>query len=642
MKVPLKWLSDYVNLPKDRQLLTSKLTMAGHMLDKTEIINGDVVIDLELRGNRADCYSIYGIAREVSALFGHKLTPPQSDIKIKQTNFADVKLHIKSKYVKRVMMTTIGNLKIQKSPKWLTDKLSQYGMEPINNIVDLTNFVMIETGQPMHAFDLQKIDKELVIRLAKDKEKIKTFLDNEIELTNDDLVWADENEILSIAGALGSKKHSISANTKTILLEAANYDRANVRRTIHKHNIFTEAGIRHEKELDPNLVELGIKRFLYLVSKHKWGSITTKVFDYYPTPPKQTNIILEMEYLQSLSGMQIGLNTVQEILTKLNFKVLSKNNKEITLKVPTYRTDIEQQEDVIEEILRINGYDQIPSKRLSLEIPENTTPKLTLFRSELKDKLVALGFDEIISLPFVDEINVQINSRFAKPIKIINRPSPNIEFLRTNMLTNLYFSAQKVINERGQQVRMFEAGKVYWQTKDTYAEKQKVGILNWKQDNRDYRIFKGYIDALLIQLGMANYETRQNHTKLLNNSYQLLYKNDIIGFGGEYKDCFYAEFDLDLLLKNSSEFKAALWPKYPPQIEDMTIEIPSGTKIGQIATLINKTDHISSTQLIDIYKNRYTFRIYYQHPDKTLSDKEVEKIRVQIIKKLSQLGCKVS
>jgi len=248
MKIPINWLNSLVEIPKDIKKLTRDLTMVGHMLDKIEVKNGQTILDLELRGNRADCYSILGIAREVSAIYGTKLKKIPVEEITKTNKLKDFSLDIQTSLVKRVGMIKIKNVKIVKSPSWLSEKLVSYGIESKNNIVDLTNLVMVETGEPMHAFDLDKIGNSLEIRLAKDGEKITTFQDTTLTLTKDDLVWAKKNNILSVAGSIGEKYNSVSDTTKNILLEAANYDRANIRKTVYRHNLLTDAGIRHEKE----------------------------------------------------------------------------------------------------------------------------------------------------------------------------------------------------------------------------------------------------------------------------------------------------------------------------------------------------------------------------------------------------------
>jgi phenylalanyl-tRNA synthetase beta chain len=638
MKIPLNWLKEFVKLPKSEVELTHKLTMVGHMLDKKEIISGETIIDLELRGNRADCYSILGIAREVSALYKTPVKYPKELPKLKIVDaLQNCSLTVKTPLVKRVMMVKIKDVKIVSSPKWLAERLKAYGIDSINNIVDLTNYVMIETGEPMHAFDLDKLGENLEIRLALNNEKITTFQDMVITLTSDDQVWSNGNEILSVAGAIGGKYHSITENTKNVLLEAASYDRANIRRTVHRHNLLTDAGIRHEKELDPNLVETAISRFLYLIEENGWGKIEEGIFDYYPQVVKPWKLKINLEKIKSLGGIDIAAGEVKSILKSLNFQVTNSNKNQIEILVPTYRTDVTVEEDVVEEILRIYGYDKIPVNILSLEIPEVVTPAFIDQELRLKQHLVALGFNEVISSTFVKEnlsdLNLLLDEGVAKRVELSNPPSPDNKVLRMTLLPNLYEFTEKIINERGTETSLFEIGKIYYKDREKCFEKRKIGIISWNKNGLGFVKFKGVIDGLFSKNNIKNITYSNAPLSIgLNETFSILAGKEIVGYGGKYKDIYFCEIDLDSILNKSGEYRASLWPKYPPQIEDHNFIFPEKTKIGEVIDVIKNIDsNVSTLELIDTYKNSYTFRIEYQDPNKTLTDKEVEEVRNKIL-----------
>lgn len=642
MKIPLNWLKELVTLPKERRILTDNLTSIGHMLDKIEALNGETVIDLELRGNRADCYSIMGIAREVSAIFGTKVKSPPVINLTAVSKLKNISLKVTTPLVKRVGMIEITNVKITKSPAWLAGKLAVYGIDSVNNIVDLTNYVMLETGEPMHAFDRDKIGNSLSIRLAQTGEKIKTFNGLALSLTKDDLVWAKDGNILSVAGAVGEKYHSISETTKNILLEAANYDRANIRKTVYRHNLLTEAGIRHEKELDPNMVKTAIGRFLYFIKKYEWGEFKPQMFDYYPTKINPWKISLDLNYLKNLGGVDIDIKTIKKILISLNFKLIKRQKESLQVEIPTYRTDVTLTEDLVEEILRIYGYDKIPAKTLSLEIPKDITPDYIKQEEELRNNAVALGFDEIISLSFVKEDSAKYNLHpfifDLKPVSILNPPSPDNKNMRQTLLPNLLENAKKIINERGEEVSLFEIGKIYLKTKNQYAEERKIAFVYWQKENADFKIFKGKMNAFFAK---AQIEAPNYINEILNlplsHSYTLKINNQDIGFGGITDDIFYAELSLEAILGKEKKYLASLWPKYPPQIEDMTIAFPEKTRIGDVITQIKSTDKlINEIELKDIYKDSYTFRIWYQDSTKNLTDREVAEIRQRIIEEVKR------
>lgn len=643
MKIPLNWLKEYVKLPRSDAELTDKLTMVGHMLDKKEVVNGEMVIDLELRGNRADCYSILGIAREVSALYKTPLKYPSLLQKMNIVkSLPGCNLTVNTPLVKRVMMVKIKDVKITSSPEWITDRLKAYGIDPINNIVDLTNYVMIETGEPLHAFDSDKIGENLEIRLALNNEKITTFQDINLTLTSDDLVWAGEDGILSVAGAIGGKYHSIAEDTKNILLEAASYDRANIRRTVHRHNLLTDAGIRHEKELDPNLVEIAVSRFIYLIKENSWGKVEESVYDYYPKKVMPWKIKVNLGKIKSLGGIDIKIAEIKSIFKAFAFKLIASNKTFVEVEIPTYRTDVVLEEDVIEEILRIYGYDNIPVKTLSLEIPAVVTPKFIDQELRLKGHMIALGFNEVISSTFVKEkllnLNLLLDEGIAKSVKLSNPPSPDNKFLRMSLLPNLYEFVEKIINERGVRASLFEVGKIYFNSKGKYLERRKLGIIDWKKDDSGFAKFKGVIDGLFLKNNIKDISYSGIPLNVgINQTFSIAVDKKIIGYGGKLKDIYFCEIDLDLILEKGKPDNVSLWPKYPPQIEDHNFTFPEKTKIGEVIKAIMMVDPvIESVDLLDIYKNVYTFRFLYQDPNKTLTDTEVEGIRNKILAKVKE------
>ncbi|MFA6074162.1 MAG: phenylalanine--tRNA ligase subunit beta [Candidatus Woesearchaeota archaeon] len=635
MKIPLNWLKQIVDLPSDVKKLTHDLTMVGHMLDKIEVINGEIILDLELRGNRADCYSILGIAREVSAIYGTKLKNlPIIDIK-KVNKLQNINLKVLTPLVKNVEIIEIKNIKIEKSPKWLSSKLTAYGIETKNNIIDLTNYVMIETGEPMHAFDLDKIDSNLQIRLAKTGEKIITFMDSALSLNDDDLVWATNDTILSVAGAIGEKHHSISNSTKNILLEAANYDQANIRRTVYRHKLLTDAGIRHEKELDPNMVGFAVSRFLYFIKKYNWGEFKTEVYSYYPKKINPWKINLNFNYLNKLSSLNLKTNEIKKVLDKLQFKIVEKNKENLTVLIPTYRTDVKLEEDLIEEIIRIYGYDNIPANTLSLEIPKNITPDYILQEERLRNSAVSIGFDENISLSFIREKYLSLQTNKNNNVTLINPPSPEIKYLRSSLFPNLLESAKKIMNERGKLVQLFEIGKIYTKSNNKYEEKRKIGFIYTKYHN-SFTEFKSLISSFFDKADINNPLYISDILDLnFINSYKLKLDKQEIGWGGKFGEFYYTEIDLDSILNKEQKYKVSLWPKYPPQIEDLTLVVPKKTYIGEVIKTIKSINQlVNKVVLTDIYENSYTFNIEYQSKNHTLNDREVKDLRTKILSSL--------
>ncbi|MDP3888774.1 MAG: phenylalanine--tRNA ligase subunit beta [bacterium] len=640
MKVPINWLKDYTKIPQDLNVLTDKLTMVGHMLDKKETVNSETIIDLELRGNRADCYSILGIAREVSAIFKTPLKTPLLYEDLKKVKELKVGIKIETPLVKRVMAVIIKNIKLAPSPSWMVNRLSAYGVPSINNIVDTTNYVMIETGQPMHAFDIDKLGNEINIRLAKKGEKLVTFEGTIIKLTNEDLIFANEKGPLSIAGAIGGRNYSISESTKNILLEAANYNRANIRRTCRRHSLFTEAGLRHEKELDPNLVEEGIKRFLKIIKENNWGEINSGVFDHYPNPKKGLILSLLYDNLWNLTGFQIDRKDVSSNLASLGFKIIEESTKGIKVLCPAFRTDVTQEADLVEEVVRLTGYDKIPLNTLALEIPKLITPNFIRQEKKAKEAVMALGFDEQISLPFVKENDLGINILLdfdskisAEPVIVANPPSPDFKVMRMSLLPNLLDFAEKIKNERGEKAFLFEIGKIYFKEKNKYEEKRRLGLIYWQKSGSAFSEFKGLLEVLFKQLSLENinFEEKQLNSFDQPQFTAVINKKQFV-FGGLAKEnTFYAEIDLDAILGQDQVQKVLLWPKFPPIIEDISFIVPHKTKVGgMIQSIESVSPKIKSVQFLNAYENTRSFRIFYQNPHKTLTNKEILEVRKKI------------
>jgi len=641
MRFSTIWLKDFVKIPPDVHKLAESLTMAGHLLDKLEKNADEYVLDLELRGNRADCYSVYGMAGEISAITKQKIRDLDLHPKINKVSaLKNCSLKICSKNVKRVILVTVKNIKITKSPSFIITRLKEYGIEPINNIVDLTNYVMVETGQPLHAYDLDLVDGLLEIRMARDNESITTFTGEKLKLTNEDLVWSSKGDVCAVAGAIGGKKYSIQPTTKTIVLEAANYNRANIRKAIHRLNLFTEAGIRHEKELDPNLCETGVLRFLYFIKKYGWGDIIPESSDFYPKPAKEKLIDFNISDATNLAGVNLKLSQVKGVLSSLSFKTRQKSKKVLSISIPTFRTDIESWQDITEEILRIEGYDKIPTTIMAVEIPNEITPSYITQEIKTKEILSLIGFREAITLSFVkDKFQAQndiLEVTHAEKIEIQNPPSPDMKNLRMSLLPNLLELTKRIINERGNKAALFEIGKIYYKQKHRYVEKRRLGLISFNESGSFYT-FKGQLEAYFTKLGLGNVRYLESfEIPNLKESYKISFNGDEIGWGGKIDSIHFAEIDLEKLLNYADRFKpkVEMWPKYPPQIEDMTLKLPQKTYIGEVVSQVKNAKFVSDVYIKDIYEDNYTLRVTFLSKQKTLNNKEVAHIREGIIKEL--------
>ncbi len=597
MNVPLSWLAEYVKVPKETKALADKLTNIGHMLDKINKVAGETVIDLELRGNRADMFGLIGVAREVAAVAGSQLklppvTPlPQVDKNSPLVNVQPSAVDLVYRYMAVKLQVTVGP-----SPKWMVDRLTAYGIPSVNNVVDVTNYVMVETSHPLHAFDYGKIKGgQLILRRARDGEKFATIQQGStLTLSTEDLVISDQSAVqcLSIIGGWASK---VTAATTDIILESAVYNPANCRRTARRLKTMTEGGTRHEKHQDPNGVSQALARAVYLLQQTTQAQVEGSTSDYYPKPAKAKTLKFDVAEVTRLTGLSVSPQMAAKILSSLEFKV---KGKDIT--VPTFRTDIEGLADLVEEIVRIYGYGQIPATPISEATPTPSTyPSYTL-GERLREVCTHLGLDEVITLSLVKN----------GEIKLVNPPDPETGYLRSQLTPSLISYAQRLLNLRQPQVAIFEIGKTFSQHKSEYLEHSRLGI---------------------AVAGKAT--TISDLTGVLQTAASLLGVRAMPVEVGETAGIYWAEVDVDKLAPLLPHFANpySTVSGFPPIIEDVNVRYTGNyaTLVSQIKKLSNL---ITDIQLIDKYEDKLTLRLTYHSDTKQLSSADISPIRTKLEK----------
>lgn len=609
--MPLSWLAEYVKLPSSVTELTDRLTMIGHMLDKTLHIEEETVIDLELRGNRADLFGLIGIARDISAAWNVPLTLPPGAL-LPTIDKKSTLITVEANDIVPRFIAFTASVTVKDSPEWLKKRLKEYGMASINNVVDITNYVMIETGIPIHAFDKHKLSGgHLFVRRAKKNEKMTTFMGETISLTPEDIVLADQKGPQAIT-LVGSKNSGTTAETKEILIEAAVYSQANVRRTSRRLGVRTEAGTRLEKHLDPNEVPFALARAMFLLQELAEAKTTSKLSDTYSSVRKPITIELPLTEVTRLSGISVTQKEQKVILERLGCLVkLSKNSLNVT--VPTFRTDIHESADLVEEVTRIFGYETVPTLTLEGELPPEQTTDRIKQEEIMKHLLVQLQLNEVITSTLVATDNTAI--------VLTNAPDPANASLRTSLLPNLVIYAKRSLNERAEKVAIFEIGKVYGKRKAEYFEQRNLGMLitgnidtkSYSRNPRPITYFdlKGIFELFAERLGV-----------------HIEYEIQIIG------DMYAVEISLDALIGKPVEpFKPyRIAPQYPPIIEDVSFVVNEETKTGELLSTISSFNPlIHEAYLLDAFENKRTFRIVYQDPKKNLSGEEVKPIREKLI-----------
>lgn len=659
MNVPLTWLSDYVTLPKSEKILTDKLTMIGHMLDKQKVIQGGAVIDLELRGNRADMFGIIGVARDVSAVFNVPLTLPTISALPKTDPampliHADPSIkHLVKRYIAVHLDVTVGP-----SPKWLADRLKAYGIDPINNVVDVTNYVMVETSHPMHAFDADKLSSgTLYLRLAKSGEKFETIQQGTtLTLTKEDIAICDARGVQCLT-CIGGAATKVTDVTKNIILETAVYDAANCRRTARRHKIATEGGNRHEKHQDPNELPFALARAIEILKDIAKTTSISDISDYYPDPVKPLVLQFNPRSISRLVGISVPDKDVIHILESLGCSV-QPTKTHLIVSVPTFRTDIKQEADIVEEIIRIYGYEKIPTQTLSGELPTAGTPPHILFENTIRTILQNLQLNEVITSTLIENSVIatyEQHGKFAPVITLVNAPDPEIATLRPSMLPNLVRYAKRSLGFRQERIAFFELGNVYLQPKSKkYQHKMTLGIImggstpiSWNQQSSGLTFFdiKGVVTGLAEALGVAiSIHPDSKHPSLADPQATIMTGDSFIGYIGAIQKnilqtegvtepLYCAEIDIDLLMhaKKITTQPYVMAPLYPPIVEDMSLTIREDLYIGPIIEALQKAHPlIHSVTLLDVYGNKRMLRITYIDPKRTLTNADITPIREKL------------
>lgn len=654
MIYPFSWLEEYVALPKEVNGLTQKLTMAGHMLDKLVEKDKDTLLDLELRGNRPDLLGVYGLAREISALYDTKLgaLKTTSLAKLKQT---DELVTVKDPdLVERFFALTLS-VKVKTSPDWLKKRLSYFGIPSINNVVDITNYVMLETGEPMHAFDLGHLTgKHLIIRRAKNGETMTTLLGTPVKLTPEDLVLADLKGPQGLT-MIGGQNSGTSFETTEILLEAAVYKYANVRRTGRRIGIRTEAGTRHEKILDPNNVTIALERAIFLLTELAEARPLGIKTDYYPEKVTPTKITLTQDKIKQLSGLDIPTSDSEKILINLGCQVETTKTGDFNVSAPTFRTDIKDPADLVEEILRVYGYEKIPVTLLGVNPLSQKTFTNVAFKENLRDLLVNLGLNETITSSIRENTQLPVfeaGGSYPPIIKIINPPDPNVTSLRPSLIPGLVGAVKKAEAYKQQNQAFFEIGKIFFADKKSgYHEQERLGIikkvaganqLNYTKSAstvRDVLDLSG-VDYLLSKTSdipsfepdsVAEITTADKKSVgfvgLLNSDIKQKLKMS--------SDFLIAELSVEALFNGRREVPSDyfLYPSFPSLYEDLTVEV---TKDSELGNYLREISHLSplikDVRLTGIYERSRTIRITYQDKGNSVSSEMVKPVRERIEK----------
>ncbi|MCK4454053.1 phenylalanine--tRNA ligase subunit beta [Candidatus Parcubacteria bacterium] len=657
-------------LPKPEKL-AEVLTMHSFEVESLARKGGDWLLDIDVTPNRAsDCFSHIGIAREIAAILKYKFKTP-AFVKTTAGKKDFIKIEVKDKNAcPRYTAKVITDVKVGDSPKWIKERLEVCGLQPINNVVDIANYMMLETGQPLHAFDFDKLEgKKIIVRFAKQGEKIITLDNQKFDLNKNILIIADSKQPLAIAGIKGGKKAEIDKNTKTIVLESANFDYKSIRLASRLLNLKTDASWRFEHGLDPNLTEQAINRAASLILEIAKGKVAKGLSDFYPKKVFPKKIKLDLNYVEKLLGVKIPQKEIIKIFQKLDFTPINQcvGAKEILLvEVPTFRLDISIPEDLIEEIGRIYGYEKIkPIMPLSSLIPPKKNENI-FWQDFIKNILKELCFTEVYNYSFVSEKDREIFTLKDNLVEIENPMSVEQKYLRPTLLINLLKNIKSNIKNY-EEMKLFEIGKKHTKNSGRRIDERAMfsGIIIKKDKKELFYELKGVIDLLLNKLGISDiwydeHKVSFEDIKLwhLKKCAEIKIKGEKIGFLGEISPnildalkikknvcAFEIDFEkLKELCSEESEYQPI--PLFPTAVRDLAVLVPRKVKVVDVLNKINISGGalVRDVDLFDMYegkelpedKKNLAFHIIYQAKDRTLSAREIDEVHNRIIKNLEK------
>lgn len=659
MKISYNWLKEYVYFYLSPQELADKLTNVGLVVADIKTVEDDFCLDVEVTSNRPDCLGIIGIAREVAAAVGGSLHFPEKDFVSSNTEITKyINITVEEPvlcphYTARV----VRHITVEPSPEWIQKRLRCVGIRPVNNIVDITNYVMMETGQPLHTFDLDKLpDQKIIVRRARSGEEIVTINGARRVLFHDMLVIADGKRPVAIAGIMGGKETEISESTRNVLLECAQFEPRQVRRTSKAVGIASDSSYRFERGTDPEGVDYASQRVVRLVKDCTGGEIANGVIDIQSHKHEREKVTLRMERVHKILGLEIKRDVVSDILKKLQFNVINEVDNYIDVEIPSFRGDVYREIDLIEEVARMYGYNNIPVKT-SISVRGSTKSKEEIVEGYIRQFLIGLGFYEVKTFSIVDTSSLQCVNLWSdkEGIDIANPLRQDESRLRTCLLPSLINTKRYNINHGTEQLKIFEIAKVYLAGDKMPQEKTCLSLIA----DTDFYTVKGIVESLLLNLGILSKceWTIFNESRLFSNEKATKIQMDrvTLGYLGEASkelgfktSTSLSELDMDFLVEKSCFTKKyQTLSLYPSVLRDLAIIVDEEVTWADIEKCIASVNisFLKEINFFDIYRGKQipaekksmAFNLCFQAQDRTLKNEEVDIAQQTILDNLCKI-----
>ena len=669
MQFSKNWLKEFIKITLSDDELCDQLTSLGLEVDnyrsyQSKLTGRDTVIKLDLTPNRGDCFSILGVSRELAAINGLTLKLPKiQEIKISSKSPINVSVCDEApKYIGRYIG---GICNKTKTPPLIKERLEISGIKTIDAIVDITNYVLLELGQPLHAFDANKLIGNLSVRFAKQKEKITLLDENELKLNKDCLVIADEKKSVALAGIMGGLDTGITKKTKSIYLESAFFKPEVIRGRARKFSIQTDASTRFERGVDFNIQAFAIKRASSLIQNSAGGEFSKiQEFVKKASMPKTNNILLRTDNLNKQLGTDFNNSSVSRSLKSLGFKNSSKNSQSLKVQVPSWRFDIEIEADLIEEVARLEGYNNLPETPLKRKPRSHSNSLYRLARNSLK----SMGFNEVITYSFIGESIASMVQPVKKKLIFVNNPiSQNMNVMRSSLLPGLLETLIFNLNNGEEDLKIFEIGSVFSKERgDKINQKEMIGGLiagnkepkNWSVENKpqDFYDLKGSLENILVS--SSTYDFRKANISYLHpgKTAQIYKGRKLVGHIGSVNpklldkldikgEVNFFQFDVDEV-SNKRNFKFKKYSRFPMAQRDLSFIVDEDVASNLLTDSITLKagDNIRDVNLFDVYvgkgipegKKSLTYALNWQAPNRTMTDIEVDKIISQLVTFLSK------
>lgn len=632
-------------------------------------IEKDHVFEIGLTPNRADAMSHYGVARDLRAGLIQQgtnielISPSVSDFHVdERTHKIDIEIEDKD-LAPRYCGITISDIEVKESPEWIQNRLKAIGLVPKNNIVDITNYVLHELGQPLHAFDASKIrGGKVVVKTLEEGTKFTTLDDVERELSSEDIMICDaDDNPLCIGGVFGGAKSGVTEHTTSIFLESAYFNPVSVRKTAKRHGLNTDASFRFERGIDINTTKYALKRAALLIEEYAGGKMSSDILDFYPVKIEDFEVFLSFENAYKLIGQEIPKETIKKILASLDIKINSVTEAGLGLVVPSYRVDVQREADIIEEILRVYGYNNIEfSHKLNTSISFDSDKDVKI-ENIVADQLTSLGFNETManSLTKADYIELSENLNADFNVEMLNPLSNDLKVMRQSLLFSGLESVAYNINRRNNSLKFYEFGKTYHKYENGYQEDKHLTLFvtgnrtqdSWKVATQvsDFFYVKGIVTALLSRLGVDKLKTTPTKSDVFSEGITLsLGKTKLVELGvvkrtilKEFsikQEVLFADFNWQniLSLVGSKNIKVTDLPKFPAVKRDLALLLDNTIEFKEIYNLAFQSERklLKEVDLFDVYegdklpegKKSYAVSFVIQDENKTLADKQIDKI----------------